>query len=56
MRRTPVDRKLNDIMKYIDTVGAPPLPKRSWIELLEEVIEACDSRLESAKHELKDDA
>lgn len=42
------------IMNLVDTLGAPPMSKTHWKELLEDVIMECESRLEAVKEDLRD--
>ena len=36
-------------MELIDTMGAPPLPRRAWVGLLNEVISQCRTRIAAAQ-------
>lgn len=38
-------------MEQIDAMGAPPLPREAWIELLEEIISQCRTRIAAARED-----
>lgn len=46
--------RVQQVMNFIDEIGAPPVSTLDWKDLLEQVCSECELRLEAVNEELKE--